>query len=45
MPPSVGFHRLLALGVSLLRGRLVASPLERTMLREKVYNAALDYFW
>ncbi len=40
-----GLFRLLTLGVSLLRGKLVVSPLERTVLREKIYNAALDHFW
>ena len=38
------FH-LLNLAVQLLRGRLIANGIDRTLLREKIYNAALDYFW
>ena len=42
---STARFKFLTLAVQLLRGRLVASAMDRTLLREKVYNAALDYFW
>ena len=49
LSPSIGSSKarfkFLTLAVQLLRGRLVASAMDRTLLREKVYNAALDYFW
>ena len=32
------------MGVTLLQEKLVTSTLERTLLREKIYNATLDYF-
>ena len=36
--------RLLALGVQLLREKLLTNSVERTILREKIYNCVLDYF-
>ena len=36
--------RLLALGVKLLREKLLTNSVERTILREKIYNCVLDYF-
>ena len=35
---------LLHIGVTLLQEKLVTSTLERTLLRERIYNATLDYF-
>ena len=32
------------MGVTLLQEKLVTSTLERTLLRERIYNATLDYF-
>lgn len=32
------------MGVILLQEKLVTSTLERTLLRERIYNATLDYF-
>ena len=36
--------RLLSLAVIVLQETLVPNTLERTLLRERVYNTALDYF-
>jgi phosphatidylinositol 4-kinase len=36
--------KLLALGVQLLREKLLTNSVERTILREKIYNTVLDYF-
>lgn len=36
---------LLSLGISLLKGTLIVGSVERTLLRERIYNAALDFFW
>eukprot|EP00731_Ephydatia_muelleri_P032328 Em0023g835a len=35
---------LLSLGISLLKGKLIVGSVERTLLRERIYNAALDFF-
>ena len=35
---------MLHIGVILLQEKLVTSTLERTLLRERIYNATLDYF-
>ena len=43
-PPPPPPHRLLALGVKLLREKLLTNSVERTILREKIYNCVLDYF-
>ena len=37
--------RLLALAVKLLREKPLTNPVERTLLREKIYNTILDFFW
>ena len=36
--------RLLHMAVSILQHKLVNSSLERTLLRERIYNTALDFF-
>jgi phosphatidylinositol 4-kinase len=36
--------QLLALGVQLLREKLLTNSVERTILREKIYNCVLDFF-
>jgi len=36
--------RLLQLAVTILKEKLINNALERTILRERVYNAALDFF-
>ena len=47
LPPSLPLPpcRLLTLGVKLLRGNLISGALERTLLRERIYNTTLDFFW
>jgi len=40
----VFLYSLLALGVMALQENLISNTLERTVIREKVYNTALDYF-
>lgn len=37
--------RLLTMGLSLLQGDLLPNNLSRSVLRERVYAATLDYFW
>ena len=41
---SLSLSRLLLLGVNILKEKLISNALERTILRERVYNAALDFF-
>ncbi len=36
--------QLLQLGVNILKEKLISNALEKTILRERVYNAALDFF-
>ncbi len=38
------FSRLLSVAVMVLQEGLISNMLERTVIREKAYNAALDYF-
>ena len=45
LPLPLSVVRLLALGVQLLREKLLVNSVERTILREKIYNCVLDYFW
>lgn len=40
----VFLYSLLHIGVTLLQEKLVTSTLERTLLRERIYNSTLDYF-
>ncbi len=37
-------HRLLSIAVTALQENLISNTLERTVIREKAYNTALDYF-
>ena len=37
--------KFLTLAVQLIKGMLINNGMDRMLLREKIYNAALDYFW
>ena len=49
MSPSVSSctarFSLLDVAVQVLRSRFSSNGIDRTLLREKIYNATLDYFW